>query len=651
MIKTLYMKNCGPFRGEHTITFGEGAYAIVARHDTDPRKSNRVGKSFILEMIDFPITGRFNKSRGYDADGWITNGEREAIVRLTFDDDTYVERSKRRGQSTQVRFARPGDKEAAQDAAAEAVLEYIGLDADDFRNAVYFEQRKMAKLVDPDQTKPADRLEVISGWFGLGLTERAESLAGERALEHEKELSRLIARRDAMQTTASADASEEDTDALSKRVTELNEAKRVLEAERMEADRIEEARHTVANQEKQLEEVRRLRDHLGSLSDVTDALEAARVRVNEAAHAVATCSAEIRKRKKTALGLFDGACPVAPIQCPAKAQINGDRSANEKALEAARAPLAGLEETHARAVEDLDPLVQKQRRFFDAQRDLERAREGVRESAASARTAKAFLLQALRLGSSFATWSDYRKDLANRFETIEEELRASMVKLGIAKRAVQDTARVRAEIGRLEKEIEAKQRLVTLHLRARAIFRLAQRRVAERNLSFVETEANYQLGEAGIDLTVNARWEREASGPAKTCDECGAAFPSSAKVKECGRCGAARGQHTVQRLDFVLSDRSGAFNDLGGIVLQLSAGSWLLGARSSPWACAMLDEPFAACDAYNRRALATQFLRLLSRGVWRQAIVISHSPDTVDLYPRKIVITEHADGSRSIAQL
>lgn len=650
MIKTLGMKNCGPFRGEHTITLGEGAYAIVARHEMDPRKSNRVGKSFILEMIDFAITGRFNKSRGYDADGWITNGEREAIVRLTFEDGTYIERLKRRGQATQIRFARPGDNEAAQDAAAEGVLEYVGLDADDFRNAVYFEQRKMARLVDPDQTKPADRLEAISGWFGLGLTERAEALAGERAAGHEKELSRLIAKRDAMQTLHDAPVSD-DVDALSKRVTELGETKRALEAERAEADRIEEARHTIANQEKQIAEVRRLREHFESLSDVTDALEVARARVTDAVHAVSTCTAEIRKRKKTALGLFDGACPVASIVCPAKTQINADRDANERALEAARAPLASLEAVHARAVEDLDPLVQKQRRYFEAQRDLDRAREGVRDRAESVRSAKAFLLVATTLGDSFATWADYRKALIDRFDTVENETREVKVKLGIAKRAVEDLARTRADIGRLEREIADKQRSVTLHLRARAIFRLAQRRVAERNLTFVESEANYQLGEAGIDLTVRARWEREASGPAKTCDECGAAFPASAKVKACERCGAARGQHTVQRLDFILSDRSGAYNDLGGIVMQLSAGSWLLGVRNSPWACAMLDEPFAACDAYNRRALATQFLRLLSRGVWRQAIVISHSPDTVDLYPRKIIITEHADGSRSIAQL
>jgi DNA repair exonuclease SbcCD ATPase subunit len=649
MIKTLYMKNCGPFRGEHTITFGDGAYAIVARHETDPRKSNRVGKSFILEMIDFPITGRFNKSRGYDADGWITNGEREALVRLTFEDGAYVERSKRRGQSTQVRFVRPGEAEAAQDAAVTAVLKYIGLDVDDFRNAVYFEQRKMAKLVDPEQTKPADRLEVISGWFGLGLAERAEELAGDRAAEHEKELTRFITQREAVQARLNEDANE-DVDALAKKVAELGNVMRTLEDERKEADKIEEARETIEAQEKRIAEVKRLREELERLVDVSDAVEVARARVTEASHAVTSCAEEIRKRKKTALGLFDGACPVAPIQCPAKKQINGDRSANEKALEAARAPMAGLEAKHAEVVAQLDPLLQKQRVYFAVQRDLDRAREAVRDAADAVREAKAILRAAPKLDADFACWLDYQKAFNDRIETAENEIREATVQLGIARNNAQARTRARGEIDRLGKEIDAKHRIVSLHLRARAIFRLAQRRVAERNLTFVENEANYQLGDAGIDLTVKARWEREAGGPAKTCEDCGAAFPASAKVKTCERCGTARGQHTVQRLDFILSDRSGAFNDIGGIVLQLSAGSWLLGSRHSPWACAMLDEPFAACDAYNRRALATQFLRLLSRGVWRQAIVISHSPDTVDVYPHKIIITERADGSRTIEQ-
>ena len=81
---------------------------------------------------------------------------------------------------------------------------------------------------------------------------------------------------------------------------------------------------------------------------------------------------------------------------------------------------------------------------------------------------------------------------------------------------------------------------------------------------------------------------------------------------------------------------------------MLSAGEWFLSSRTSPWATAMVDEPLGACDQTNRRALSLQLMKLLSAGAWRQALVISHNPDTVELYPGRIEVLVGRDGSRRI---
>jgi DNA repair exonuclease SbcCD ATPase subunit len=260
MITRIEMVNCGPFRGSHAITLGEGAYAIVATHETDSRKSNGVGKSFILAMIDFAITGKLNPSALVPgADGWITNGEREASIALTLEDGAVIKRSKKRGQSTQVRFTAPGEKEAAQEDAAHAIMKHLAFSPDDFRNAAYFEQRKMARLVDPDQTKPSAALEIVSGWFGLGLAERAEEIAGDIASDNEKMLTALIAKHDAIESRW-RDVPIEDVANLELVVGRLNEQLRALQGKRKEVRQIDKYRTVAEEQASRLTLVKQIRE-------------------------------------------------------------------------------------------------------------------------------------------------------------------------------------------------------------------------------------------------------------------------------------------------------------------------------------------------------------------------------------------------------
>jgi DNA repair exonuclease SbcCD ATPase subunit len=109
-------------------------------------------------------------------------------------------------------------------------------------------------------------------------------------------------------------------------------------------------------------------------------------------------------------------------------------------------------------------------------------------------------------------------------------------------------------------------------------------------------------------------------------------------VKQCGRCGTERGPLLVNKLYLVLSDRSGAAEDLAGAAIQLAASAWLRRERASGWGSALIDEPFGALDASNRRAFAVHLTVMLRRYGFEQSFIVSHSADTVGMLPGRIVV-------------
>lgn len=641
MIRAIELFNVGPFRGLHVIPLEAKAYAITATHESNPKKSNGLGKSTLLDAVKFAITGQLDKKREWDADGWITRGEQSGHVKVTLEDHAWIMRSKTRKQATQIRFQAPGHGEASQDGAALAILKHLRLAREDFSNAAYLEQREMAKLIHAD---PAEKLRIVSGWFGLGLAERAEKRMGEIAGEHDEELTKLLARRSALSEFTAAPSDERAVDVITEARERLREKIATLNEGASLTRKAVDAKRIVELQAGRIAEGKELRSEVDGLAeamtsqDVDAHNDAAREAIKKQYALVAELRGVEKQKRIVSLGMFDGACPVAKLKCPATDAINAGRKTSgaeyekaKRAVEKESAQLTALEAQHADSFEMQKELAQKRAK-------LDAIRERVRANADDVKAAKEILAKA----SETEPVDDAAvQDVIDEFDALSRELAA--VHAGKKRRVEMAT-----EIEKLDAQISTTSALLALATRGRGVMRAAQRRVAERALEAVEYRANELLFDANIDLRISARWEREAGGLAKSCEECGASFPKTRKVKLCEKCGAVRAPHTVQRLDFVLSDRSGALDDLGGISYQLSAGAWLLNARSSPWSAALIDEPFGACDEHNRRGLAVQLLKLLNHGTWRQAFVISHSPDTVGIFPGKLAIIVSADGTRRI---
>lgn len=172
----------------------------------------------------------------------------------------------------------------------------------------------------------------------------------------------------------------------------------------------------------------------------------------------------------------------------------------------------------------------------------------------------------------------------------------------------------------------------------------AQRMAAEGALSEIETGANARLQRCGVGLSVRVSWDREGAGLARACGACGEPYPKSEKVKTCPRCGEERGPHVVQKLEYELSNRSGAADDMVGIAIRLAASEWLRRQRGAAWSVALIDEPMGQLDAAHRRAVGQQLGQMLA-SEFEQSFVISHSSRDADMLPGRIEVVGGADSS------
>lgn len=641
MIESLTLKNWGPFRGRHVVRFRPGATAIVARHEEDGRRSNAVGKSILLEAVKYALTGETNKSRGWDVDGWISRGEKEGSVCLALEGGVTILRSKKVGQSRQLRFSRPGYNDASQDGAADAIAKYLAFAKEDYERVSYFEQKEAARMLRAD---PSDRLAIVVGWLGLGLADRAEERAGEIAASRWRDVEQLeterAALKNALATHLPADGASEAE--LKEEVDGLRAI--VVEREKQidDARELRGSRRIVAEHENLVAEGKKVRAWVDENAErIESALALAEAEEIALADKLGEARRALEQTEEVARGEFDGRCPVAGIDCPATETINADRVRAQARRKKAKAAFDEVTKAYDAANEKARAARAEEKALDVKRATLENMREEAREVADVVKKAKAAVEAA---GEA----AEDEVDLGVRLAEAREHLAEAEATLRTHRRVIEIAGKTTEQLGKVAEEAEKATASHRVAHRAREVFRLARRRVAEKALGEIEADANEAIVAAGVDLRLGVRWEKEAKKLALECSACGGPFPTSAKVKECARCGEARGMHTTPRLDFVMSDSSGGYDDLAGVALQLSAGAWLLAKRQSPWSVALLDEPTSAMDPAVRRGLVRYLAGVSARGVFRQLVIVSHSSDFVDALPNRIEIVRDARGERRI---
>jgi DNA repair exonuclease SbcCD ATPase subunit len=630
------------FAGEHSLDLAPSVYAVTARHVDDAGRSNWLGKSTLLSLIPYALFGWHPKRTD---DEWINDDASECCVKLTLSDGVIVERSRKRGQSTQIRFTAKGKKTLTQKSAQAAIIRHIGLTCDDYFATCHFEQKQLARLV---TSRSGDRADIIDGWLQADIDPIQRM--HDRALDALARLSDEHAKAEADAGRISADAK-----ALLEKYG-IDDGARPLPA----MDAIVEQRQTAADNaktevdqwqaksQKRAQWVSQSNDAARYASIVTEGKSLkSKVARKPKADTDATGSALARAKathteakrefdrvKRLDCGDFDGLCPIMGADCPVASTVRESGPApgvldetQLRVLDCYNAHTAA-EATHAEAKKTARFHMETEARLKSLRREARRLKPA---ADAIAKKGQPPIAAAVQAGLSESREAEVNARVAL------EEVRNDRDWLRSAATEVQT---FRTERDRLASSI-------ALHREAVALLGRdgAQKRVAMLALGQIEAGANALLTAAGVALSVRFVWAREGKGLAKVCGQCGTAFAASARVKECQRCGAQRGPHLIQKLDIELTNRSGAAEDLAGIAVQLSASNWLRVKRSTPWTGACIDEPFGALDATNKRALALHVSTML-RDRFDVALVVAHDRGILDALPSQVAIVADDEGSR-----
>jgi len=622
------------FKGKHLIALDEKAYAVIAQRSSDPERSNWSGKTAFFEAMRFCLTGWLNKDRGAGAQGWITDGEKEGGVRITLSDTTVIHRSRKR--TTELLVQLPTGEQLKGEEAQLAIDKAIGLDATDFPVTCYFQQRQMARIILDD---PSARMKYVSAWIRLEPLERAEASVAE-------EVGKLIAKLDPIRSRATM--LEQEVARVSPSTEEIS----AIQAERLEAERrfgaMQEEHAKALEAERAQDLVGRYKTLIGEGSGLKLEIDQVDTRALEVAHDVAeaalklveaeiaVAAQDVAEKRLRVLGDFDGRCPVADFVCPARAAVDASKDGTKRLFD-------GAVQVSAAARAKLDAAKGAER----AARVTLIAQQKKIEQLDSIRAQAQKLQPAYKVAKGYAPPPSF-EELNGKFQAARAELQEVIERETKVKMAIDMIKRQEGEHEKLLALVATIETQLATYREAAAIFgkQGAQRRVAEAALLEIETAANQSLSECGIELQVEVRWARAGSELAKACDACGKPFPTSAKVKACDRCGAARGPNYVNKLEIVLTDQSGAAEDLAGATIQLAASAWLRADRESQWSTAFIDEPFGQLDAANRRVFAGHLATLLgSRYGFSQAFVIAHHSSVLDALPGRILIEN--DGTHS----
>jgi len=646
-IISLKLHNWVCFQGVQELTLLPLAYAVVAKRDGNDDSSNWAGKSSLLRA---PVFALYGEHTSRTEDGWITEGHDIGGVSLIVEDEEErfeVKRTRKRGKSTVLTVTPEGAAQLKGEEAQKFLSERMGLTVADFGATCYFEQRQMARMV---LAKPQDRMDIVGAWLRLEPLVAAEEQVRKELSDLSLEHVRLVSQLGAASQVATSELGDQSLAEKSgvvvlkeKEVEHARDAKASAERAVKEARRLAVARSRVAEYERIVEAGTKVKADLEGMDLDNLRNEAERVKnlETEMAVLVGQAARDVRTKRTVALGQFDGTCPVAGIECPATDAINKKSAAGKRALETAQSSLAALEEKQGRYATEWGraaeavAVAERLRSRLSALRDQVRALKSDYELARENDGAED---RSERLEEQYT-------QACNRVMSLEGELSSMRASLN---RATEAGERAR----KLDLDVEDLQVRMGVKREALVVFGKlgAQKRVAESALKSIEDGANAMLRECGIDLSVEVQWSREGGGLARSCDACGHPFGTSAKVKQCERCGADRGPLLVNKLELVLSDRSGAAEDLVGASIQLSASAWLREDRGSAWSVALVDEPYGALDASNRKAFSTHLASMLAgRYGFVQAFVVSHSPDTVTQLPGRIEILN--DGGRATVRV
>jgi len=152
--------NFGPFKGYQSIELGEGIYSVICEYDEDSSRSNRGGKTMLVELFLYVLYGIV---RSKSKKNMIYRDADSMMGKLTMLEDSgevfEIERScDKKGEKLLLTGTDGSNKDVVQN----LIEQKIGLSKEDFLLSFYFKQMDISSFFDTGTT---ERKKVLARWF------------------------------------------------------------------------------------------------------------------------------------------------------------------------------------------------------------------------------------------------------------------------------------------------------------------------------------------------------------------------------------------------------------------------------------------------------------------------------------------------------
>lgn len=639
-LRGVLLEDWMPFAGIFDLApIPDGLIGLFARYHGQEDRSNRAGKSGLMESILFGNYGEARKLQGDEM--YIHEGKDKTTVGLAWEvnDEPYLI-TRELGLSSRGGTRSALDINQTQCKVGEGnteIIDQFGMDRKDFVKTCFVQQGDLqtilkrgsgelkADIIRWRQLQIWDSLEAkAGGFFGSA---RAEHKSTTMAVEVDQEIvaeGRPTAE-EVHQLEADITLAEERTAKAGAAVDRARELRGLIKL----AEQVDDAREMAAKRSELEKKFAKADEASRKWETEKDELRTIR---NDAMR-------EQQKHKEVVAGAFDGICPVDDNDCTRTDEINSGCEAAKKKLKLAT-------KRWEEAAEKFDEA-------DDSSREHSQMARTLTMDLTKARTAEKFLEDNPNLLSVTGYQAELDANFVDEFEPIDikgmrDQLVGMMTTVRRHGEAVDAVERRTKEAEVLEREAKLLQ-----YLRFLCGKKGIPSMMIEDALVDIEVAVNNILDDLGCDHRLEFQYERELKHPAKTCFECGEVFPESAKAKYCKTCGAVRQRERTDDLSPMVREGnrlqtfdqdSGAGKSLLALATRI-AMSQFLGAR-----VLFLDEVCSDLDDYHLPIMIRLLHRLPTMG-FKQVFVISHQRVIAEALSQGIWVTRFQNESRSEVRL
>ena len=246
IVRSLRIKNFLPFKGEQYVQLPSGVTFITGVYEGDELKSNRAGKTSIIEAVMYCLYGKSRSKKEVDL---IHRDEKEMVVEGQFDFDGTIVNIKRgrtsSNDSTLEISGVVGDKKDLQS----QINKLIGMSYDDFITTCFFKQEDIHGFM---VLGSADKKELLRRWLGMDYWDKYENEAKRKVDTYRSKIDKLESERITYESQIKVPTNEEKKEDLNK---EIIERKKSVEDSK---DREAKLLNAVSDLNKKLEDVGKL---------------------------------------------------------------------------------------------------------------------------------------------------------------------------------------------------------------------------------------------------------------------------------------------------------------------------------------------------------------------------------------------------------